>query len=184
VSAPSSRYDAGEVIAPIDGPPSVKPRVLLVEDEKAIREHIVEALAADFEITAAADGKQALLAVLRGRPEVIVTDIVMPGLDGVELVRLLRETPSTSTIPILLTSGKAAEDLRIEGFEVGADSYLAKPYSERELKVRIRAMLDGARRRDEEATQRALERTTAERAALLESITLSMRWTSSIVSTT
>jgi PAS domain S-box-containing protein len=171
VSAPSSLYDAAEVIAPIDGPRSVKPRVLLVEDEKAIREHIVEALAADFEITGAVDGKQALLAVLRGRPDVIVTDIVMPGLDGVELVRLLRDTPSTSTIPILLTSGKAAEDLRIEGFEVGADSYLAKPYSERELKVRIRAMLDGARRRDEEATQRALERTTAERAALLESIT-------------
>ncbi len=171
MSAPSSLHDAGESNAEIGGLTSVRARVLLVEDETEVREHLAEALASEFEITAAADGKQALLAVLRGRPDVIVTDIVMPGLDGVQLVRLLRDTPSTSTIPILLTSGKAAEELRIEGFEVGADSYLAKPFSERELKARIRSMLEGARRRDEAATQRTLERTSAERAALLESVT-------------
>lgn len=149
----------------------MRSRVLLVEDEKSVRDLLTKSLANEFDVECAADGEQALISVLRSRPDIVVTDIVMPTMDGVELVRLLRDTPSTSTIPILLTSGKAPEDLRIEGFEFGADSYLAKPYSERELRARIRALLRGTRRRDEAAQQRALEYSTAERAALLESIT-------------
>jgi PAS domain S-box-containing protein len=150
---------------------SERPRILLVEDEDAMRSHLSEMLSDEFEVDTAANGEQALIAVLRTRPELIVTDIVMPLLDGVELVRLLRETPSTSTIPVLLTSGRAPEELRIEGFEVGADSYLAKPYSGRELRARIRTMLQSGRRRDQAARLEALELAAAERAALLESIT-------------
>jgi PAS domain S-box-containing protein len=149
----------------------MKPRILLVEDEAVIRDHLAQALADEFIIDTATNGEQALLSVLADRPDLIVTDIVMPTLDGVELVRLLRATPSTSTIPILLTSGAAPENVRIEGFELGADSYLAKPYSERELRARIRSMLLSSRRRDEVAQQEALTRANAERAALLESIT-------------
>lgn len=148
-----------------------RPRILLVEDEEAMRSHLGEILSDEFEVETAADGEQALVAVLRSRPELIITDIVMPLLDGVELVRLLRETPSTSNIPVLLTSGRAPDELRIEGFEVGADSYLAKPYSGRELRARIRNMLLNSRRRDQAARLEALEHAAAERAALLESIT-------------
>jgi PAS domain S-box-containing protein len=148
-----------------------RPRILLVEDEEALRTLLAEFLCDEFELETAANGEQALVAVLRSRPDLIITDIVMPLLDGVELVRLLRETPSTSNIPVLLTSGRAPDELRIEGFEVGADSYLAKPYSGRELRARIRNMLQSSRRRDQAARLEALEHAAAERAALLESIT-------------
>src|SRR5687768_17990214 len=148
-----------------------RPRILLVEDEEAMRTHLAELLADEFDVETAADGEQALIAVVRSRPELVITDIVMPLLDGVELVRLLRETPSTSTIPILLTSGRAPDELRIEGFEMGADSYLAKPYSGRELRARIRTMLQSERKRHQAARLEGIELAAAERAALLESIT-------------
>jgi PAS domain S-box-containing protein len=155
----------------MNAPVSSRPRILLVEDEAAMRKVVAELLSDEFDVETAADGEQALVAVLRTRPNLIITDIVMPLLDGVELVRMLRETPSTSNIPVLLTSGRAPDELRIEGFEVGADSFLAKPYSGRELRARIRNMLQTCRRRDEAARLEALEQVAAERAALLESIT-------------
>jgi PAS domain S-box-containing protein len=148
-----------------------RPRILLVEDEDAMRTHLAELLSDEFEVETAANGEQALIAVLRTRPELVITDIVMPLLDGVELVRLLRETPSTSSIPVLLTSGRAPEELRIAGFEVGADSYLAKPYSGRELRARIRSLLQTGRKHEPAAGLETLELAAAERAALLESIT-------------
>jgi PAS domain S-box-containing protein len=148
-----------------------RPRILLVEDEEMTRTQLAELLSDEFEVETAADGEQALIAVMRTPPELVITDIVMPLLDGVELVRLLRETPSTSTIPILLTSGRAPEELRIEGIEMGADSYLAKPYSGRELRARIRTMLQSDRKRHQAARLEGIELAAAERAALLESIT-------------
>lgn len=152
-----------------------KPRILFVEDEPTLRNELSRALADEYRVDAAADGAQALHAVLRARPDIVVTDIVMPGIDGIELVRTLRNTPSTATIPILLISGLAPEDLRIEGFELGADAYLAKPYTVRELRARIRGMLQASRlradavRRDTQA--RAAADAFAERASLLDSIT-------------
>ena len=152
-----------------------KPRILFVEDEHTLREHLVDALSDEYVVDAAADGEQALRTILRSRPELIVSDIFMPGIDGIELVRTLRRTPSTATIPILLISGQAPEDLRVEGFELGADAYLAKPYTVRELRARIRAMLQAANLRAElarrEAQVRAEDEANAERAALLDSMT-------------
>jgi PAS domain S-box-containing protein len=148
---------------------------LFVEDEQTVREHIAHALADEFTVETAGDGELALRAVLKRRPDLVVTDLVMPGINGIELVRTLRSTPSTSTIPILMISGRAPDELRIVGFELGADSYLPKPYTERELRARIRAMLQSERLRREaasrEAEEQAEKRGIAERAALLESIT-------------
>lgn len=152
-----------------------KPRILFVEDDHTLREHLAQVLTDEYVVETAGDGEQALKAVLRGRPDLIVTDLLMPRLDGVELVRTLRSTPSTATIPILMISGRAPDEVRLEGFELGADSYLPKPYTERELRVRIRSMLHGSRIRAEaarrEANDRAEQKATVERAALLESIT-------------
>jgi signal transduction histidine kinase len=145
-----------------------RPRILLVDDEESMRKVVADLLADEFEVETAADGEQALVAVLRSRPDLIITDIVMPLLDGVELVRRLRESPNTSSIPVLLTSGRAPDEVRIEGFEVGADSYLAKPYTGRELRARIRNILQSNRRRDAAARLEALEQVAAERAALLD----------------
>jgi CheY-like chemotaxis protein len=89
-----------------------KPFVLLVEDEKALREHLADALSDEFEVQAAGSGEDALAAVLKRHPELIVTDILLPGIDGVELTRLLRNTPSTASIPVLMMSGRTAEELR------------------------------------------------------------------------
>jgi PAS domain S-box-containing protein len=147
-----------------------KPRILFVEDEHSLREHLAEALSDEYQVDAAADGEQALRAILRARPELIVTDILMPGIDGIELVRTLRNTPSTATIPILLISGYAHEALRVQGFELGADSYLAKPYTVRELRARIRAMLQTARLRADAVRRETQELAIAERAALIDSI--------------
>lgn len=151
-----------------------KPLVLFVEDEKAIREHLVEVLSDEFEMEPAGSGEAALKSVLKRRPDLIVTDIVMPGMDGMELVRTLRDRPGTASIPILMISGRTAEQLR-GGFEMGADAYLGKPYTEDELRVRIRGMIRNANLRSEtvrrEEQIKAERRAIEERAALLESIT-------------
>jgi PAS domain S-box-containing protein len=152
-----------------------RPHILFVEDEETIREHIASALDDEFSVETAGDGEAALHAVLKRRPDLVVTDLVMPGINGIELVRTLRSTPSTSTIPILMVSGRAPDELRIMGFELGADSYLPKPYTERELRARIRATLRSDQlRRDaanRDAREQAEKRSIEERAALLESIT-------------
>jgi PAS domain S-box-containing protein len=155
-------------------PPS-KPRILFVEDEPTLRTHVSELLSDEYCVDTAADGMEALTAVLRAKPDIIVTDIVMPGMDGVELVKTLRSAPSTQSIPVLLISGHAPEDRRVESFREGADGYLAKPYSERELRAVIGSMIHSARQRAEamrrEAAEEAERRVHADRAGLLESIT-------------
>src|SRR6185312_5865861 len=97
------------------------------------------------------------------------------GNGGVELLKTLRSVPSTQAIPVLLLSGRAPEEQRVEGFREGADGYLAKPYSERELRALIGSMIHSARQRAElirrEALEEAEQRAVADRAALLESIT-------------
>jgi PAS domain S-box-containing protein len=152
-----------------------KPRILLVEDEATLREHLARTLSNEYIVDTAGNGTEALRSVLNTTPDLVVTDIVMPHLDGIELVRALRSTRRTRTVPVLLISGRAPDEQRIEGFDEGADGYLAKPYTERELRSRIRSMLQGARLRDQaaraEARAQAEQRALVERAALLESIT-------------
>lgn len=163
-----SESDTAEASAP-------KPRILFVEDEVTVREHLAEILSNDYWVTTAGNGTEALLAIMRSKPALVVTDIVMPGMDGVELLKILRRTPSTQGIPVLLISGRAADEQRIEGFEEGADGYLSKPYTERELRALIGSMLQSARLRTDaaarEAREQAEQRALIERASLLERIT-------------
>jgi len=95
---------------------------------------------------------------------------VMPDMDGVELLKTLRDSPGTRAIPVLLISGRAADEYRIEGFEEGADGFLAKPYTERELRALIGSMLRAAKLRAEAAAREARDR--AEQSALTERVTL------------
>ncbi|MDB6106275.1 MAG: histidine kinase [Gammaproteobacteria bacterium] len=161
-----------------DGMPAVyppKPRLLFVEDEATLRDHLAERLSDEYVVDTAGNGNEALLAVMRAKPALVVTDIVMPDMDGVELLKTLRQTPNTRGIPVLLISGRAADEHRIEGFEQGADGFLAKPYTERELRALIGSMLRSARLRAEaagrDAREEAEQRAVIERSALLESIT-------------
>lgn len=152
-----------------------RPRVLLVDDEVQVRDHLASRLADEYEIEVADNGTQALRAILRSPPDVVATDVVMPDMDGIELLRTLRSTRNTQTIPVLLISGHAPDELRIAGFEEEADGYLSKPYTERELRARIRSLLRIASVRNEvaqrQARKEAEQQAMTERAALLESIT-------------
>lgn len=155
--------------------PPPRTRILFVEDEPILRAHLAHVLSDEYCVDTAASGTEALEAVLRAKPDLIVTDIVMPGMDGVELLKTLRSVPSSQAIPVLLLSGRAPEEQRVEGFREGADGYLPKPYSERELRALIGSMIHSARQRTEAVRRQAIEeaerRAVADRAALLESIT-------------
>ena len=152
-----------------------KLRILFVEDEVTLGRHLAQELSDEYVVDTAANGVEALQAVLRRKPDLIVTDIVMPMMDGVELLRILRAEPGTQSLPVLLISGRAEEAQRIEGFREGADGYLAKPYSVRELRALVGSMLLGADQRAQaarkEARKEAEQLALADRAALLESIT-------------
>jgi PAS domain S-box-containing protein len=154
---------------------AAKPRLLFVEDEAILREHLAQKLSDQYIVDTAGNGNEALLAVIRAKPALVVTDIVMPDMDGVELLKTLRQSPGTRAIPVLLISGRAADEYRIEGFEEGADGFLAKPYTERELRALIGSLLRSSSLRTEAAAREARDRVEqhrlAERATLLESIT-------------
>lgn len=156
-------------------PGPAKPRILVVEDDLSLCRSLRRLLADEYTVETASNGREALSAVLKAPPLLVVTDIIMPELDGIGLLKALRSTRRTQMIPVLLISGHALDELRIEGFEEGADGYLAKPYTERELRACIGSMLQSARRRDEAARREALEhaqqQALADRATLLESIT-------------
>jgi PAS domain S-box-containing protein len=154
---------------------AAKPRLLFVEDEITVRDHLAQQLSDEYVVDTADNGNEALLAVMRAKPALVVSDIVMPDMDGVELLKTLRESPGTRAIPVLLISGRAADEYRIEGFDKGADGFLAKPYTERELRALIGSMLRSAKLRTEaagrEARDRAEQHALSERVSLFESMT-------------
>src|ERR1700755_84353 len=139
-------------------PDAAKPRLLFVEDEAVLRDHLAEKLSDQYIVDTAGNGNEALLAVMRAKPALVVSDIVMPDMDGVELLKTLRQNPGTRGIPVLLISGGAADEYRIEGFDQGADGFLAKPYTERELRALIGSMLRSAKLRAEAAGHEARDR--------------------------
>jgi DNA-binding response OmpR family regulator len=126
--------------------------VLVIEDDKEIRELIRYNLErADFRVTGVADGEEGLQRVFAARPDVLVLDLMLPGRNGLEILRELREQPSTRDLPVLVLTARAAEMDKLLGFEHGADDYLTKPFSPRELIVRLRALLRRARPQGEPA---------------------------------
>jgi PAS domain S-box-containing protein len=147
-----------------------KPRLLFVEDEATLREHLALKLSDTYVVDTAGNGNEALLAVMRAKPTLVVTDIVMPDMDGVELLVTLRQNPGTRSIPVLLISGRAADEYRIEGFKQGADGFLAKPYTEQDLRTLISSMLRSAQLRAGVAGRGPRDR--AEQHAVIEPATL------------
>lgn len=117
-------------------------RILIVDDEPSIRDMLAFALGgAGFETSRAADGKETLLAIAEQQPDLILLDWMLPGISGVELARRLRKDQKTAEIPIILLTAKTEEDDKIQGLDAGADDYITKPFSTRELVSRIKAVL-------------------------------------------
>src|SRR6185295_13610359 len=124
-------------------------RILLADDNADLREYARRLLAEDYEVEAVADGVAALAAARANPPALVVSDVMMPGLDGFGLIRELRADPKLRTVPIILLSARAGEEARVEGLGKGADDYLVKPFSARELMVRVATLLRTAEIRRE-----------------------------------
>ncbi len=117
-------------------------KILLVEDERDISEMVQYNLEqAGFDVITAEDGETALEAVREALPVLIVLDLMLPGIDGLEVCKLLKQDVRTRDVPILMLTARSEEVDRIVGLELGADDYVVKPFSPRELVLRIRAIL-------------------------------------------
>ena len=116
-------------------------RILIVDDAKANLDILVEGLKADHKLSLALNGESALQIAARTPPDLVLLDIMMPGLDGYEVCRRLRQIPETAEVPIMFLS--ALEDVRnkAQGFEVGGNDYLTKPFEVLEVKARVRSLL-------------------------------------------
>ena len=120
----------------------MKPHLLIVEDEPAL----VELLRYNFDkegfrVTTAGDGEAALVAVAEGRPDLMVLDWMLPHISGLEVCRQLRRKSDTRDLPIIMLTARGEESDRVRGLEVGADDYVAKPFSPSELIARVRAVV-------------------------------------------
>ena len=124
-------------------------RILVADDNADMREYLYDLLGPHYAVEAVPDGEQALAAIRRAHPDLILSDVMMPRLDGFALLHALRADDSLRSIPVILLSARAGEESRIEGLAAGADDYLAKPFSARELMARISAHLELARVRRE-----------------------------------
>jgi phosphate regulon transcriptional regulator PhoB len=117
-------------------------KILVVEDEPDIRKLVQYNLAQEhFNVLEAEDGEQALRILQREKPNLMILDLMLPGLSGMELCKILRQRGETAKLPILMLTAKAGEADRVVGLEMGADDYLAKPFSPREMIARVRAIL-------------------------------------------
>ncbi len=121
----------------------VMPKILVVDDEPDAVELISFNLkAAGFEVVTAADGAEALKSARLHAPDLILLDVMLPEVDGLEVCKLLRRDPATAPIPVIMLTAKAAEIDRVLGLELGADDYVTKPFSPRELVLRVRKLVE------------------------------------------
>jgi DNA-binding response OmpR family regulator len=117
-------------------------KIVVVEDESDIREVIAYNLRREgFDVVVAEDGERGLEEVRRHRPELVLLDLMLPGVDGLEVCRQLKTEDHTSRIPIIMVTAKGEESDVVKGLEMGADDYVAKPFGTRELMARVRAIL-------------------------------------------
>ncbi len=118
------------------------PIILIIEDNPDMRQYIRETLEASYTIVESVDGADGLEKAKERVPDLIISDVMMPKIDGYELARRLRAHELTSHIPIVMLTAKAAEEEKLEGLETGVDAYLTKPFSTRELQVRVRKLIE------------------------------------------
>jgi signal transduction histidine kinase len=165
-------FSVHDDLLPIPCPPvsegATHPRVLVADDNSDMRQYLARLLSEQYEVETVADGQAAIEAVQQRRPDLIVSDVMMPILDGFELLKALRAQEQTRTIPVVLLSARAGEESRVEGIQAGADDYLIKPFSARELLARVSGRLEIARlQRDREfqlrSNQAELEQRVQER---------------------
>jgi PAS domain S-box-containing protein len=160
----------------LDPQPARTARVLLADDNADLRDYLRRLLSPQYQVVAVADGVAALAAIRHQIPDLVLADVMMPNLDGLGLLQTLRSDPQIREIPIILLSGRAGEEARLEGLAAGADDYLTKPFSARELLVRVEVTLKLAQMRREATQQEQALRLEAETAhKQVETILASIR---------
>ncbi len=122
-------------------PASDTPSILIVDDNPDVVDYVTNALSGEFSVISATNGAEALNLTSRHQPNLIISDVMMPGMDGYALCRHLKSDETLRHIPVILLTARAAQDDKIEGLEAGSDDYISKPFSTRELKARIRNLL-------------------------------------------
>ena len=133
---------------------AMRERVLVVDDEPDVRMLLRTNLrAGGFDVLEASNGAEGLAIAKHELPTVIILDLMMPEMSGIEVCRALRKHPPTSRIPILMLTAKTTEEDKVAGFEVGADDYVTKPFSPREVVLRVRAV---ARRKPDQGSAKAI----------------------------
>ncbi|KAG9288146.1 hypothetical protein G9A89_000941 [Geosiphon pyriformis] len=149
-------------------------RVLVVDDNADMRNYLCNILKTEFEVRSATDGRDALNIITKHeiKPDLVLSDIMMPNMNGFELLKILRSDPSTKMIPVILLSARAGEEASVEGLERGADDYLIKPFNARELIARVRSNIKLSNLRHELVVQ---QRSQAETKQLLFSISSKIR---------
>jgi signal transduction histidine kinase len=124
-------------------------RILLADDNLDMRDYVVRLLRPGYEVEAVGDGQAALRAAMANPPDLILSDVMMPRMDGFGLLACIRADRRLRDLPVVLLSARAGEEARVEGLDAGADDYLVKPFSARELLARVRSNLELARLRQE-----------------------------------
>ncbi len=122
-------------------------RILVVDDNADMRSYLVRLLESRFEVRAVAGGAEALASIEELRPDLILSDVMMPDMSGLELLRRVREDPDTTDLPIVLLSARAGPEAAVEGLDLGADDYLAKPFSAEDLFARVNSRLSAGKER-------------------------------------
>jgi signal transduction histidine kinase len=145
-------------------------RILLADDNADMRDYVERLLGTQYEVSTAEDGEVALEILRRERPDLVLSDVMMPRLDGYGLLAAIRTEPRLRDLPVILVSARAGDEARVEGLDAGADDYLVKPFVARELLARVRSNLELARIRREAADQlrrlnESLERRVADEVA-------------------
>lgn len=141
--------DAPRQTAPEQAPATARARVLVVDDNPDLREYVANLLTPTWSVVTATDGVEALEIIRADPPDIVLSDVMMPRLDGHGLVRALRADAQTSLIPVILLSARAGEEAAVQGLDAGSDDYLVKPFSALELIARVRTHVALSRARRE-----------------------------------
>jgi PAS domain S-box-containing protein len=149
--------------------PRAEARILFADDNADLRQYVRQLLSGSYKIDTVNDGEAALAVARRNPPDLVLTDVMMPLLDGFGLLSALRDDPRTRNVPVIMLSARAGEEARVEGLAAGADDYLVKPFTARELLVRVSARLEIARtNREAVERERELRRAAEDREGLVQ----------------
>jgi PAS domain S-box-containing protein len=141
-------------------------KVLVADDNSDMRDYVTRLLSSRYDVVSVADGEAALAAIERDPPDLVLSDVMMPRLDGFGLLKSIRAQPGISMVPVIFLSARAGQEAQLDGLDAGADDYLVKPFSGRELLARVASQLNLKRSREEAAVREKAQRLQAESALL------------------